>query len=311
MRRFLIFALLCAPTAAWSESGRTGATFLQRTLGAQAGAMGQAFAGVRGRADIIQYNPAGISTLKRRTVTSTYLNGFAGVSHGYLAYAHPIGAGAIATSLTYFDAGAIELNLSDGTTGRVSAERDTAWTLSYAHRLPFNLHVGATYRFLRLELAETARATSSQGDMGVLWESPIKGLSFGGALQYFGPDIKFEEVGDPPPKTMRYGFAWRFPDADPRVIDPSVDLKDFDMLLTADYVDALHERPSPRLGAEFGLTPHMMTRVALRTGWVVGRDAENFTFGLGVRHKDLLFDYAFGRGKDLGNLFYLTLTLAL
>ena len=118
-----------------------------------------------------------------------------------------------------------------------------------------------------------------------------------------------EEAGDPPPKTFRYGVAFRFPDVDIKKVDPSVQLDAFDMTLAADIVDTLHEKLSPRVGAEFGLTPSYLGRVALRFGWVFGRDAENFTFGLGVRQKRVGLDYAFGEAQDLGNLQQLTLSL--
>lgn len=312
MRRILLaLVLLAAAGPAAAESGRTAAPFLQRALGARASGMGTAFAAVRWSLDSVQYNPAALSTLARPTLTSTYLNGFGGTNHSFIAYGQPLGRfGTLAPSLVYFDAGAIDLNLSDGTTGRVSAETDLAWALSYAVRTVFGIHVGATYRFIRINLAETVSATTTQGDFGALWETPLKGLSVGGAYQYVGPDITFEEVGDPPPRTFRYGLAYHFPDIDPTVIDPSVDLEEFDMTLALDQVHTLHERLSPRFGVEVGLKPSYISRVALRTGWVVGRDAESFTFGLGFSSGKLRLDYAFGRGKDVGHLQQFSLTIA-
>ncbi len=313
MKRLLfpVLLVLAAARPAGAEPGRTAAPFLQRTLGARASGMGTAFAAVLWGIDSVQYNPAALSTLSRPTLTSTYLNGFGGTNHSFIAYGQPLGRfGTLAPSLVYFDAGAIDLNLSDGTTGRVKAEEDIAWALSYALRLAYGLHLGATYRFVRINLAETADASTTQGDFGALWETPLKGLSVGGAYQYLGPDIKFEEAGDPPPKTLRYGIAYHFPDVDPTKIDPSVDLEEFDMTLALDQVHTLHERLSPRFGMEVGLKPSYSSRVAIRTGWIVGRDTESFTFGLGFRSGKISFDYAFGRGKDVGHLQQFSLTVA-
>ena len=92
--RGLALAALCAiPQTAFAEAGRTGAAFLQRTLGARAAAMGQAHAAVPFTADALQYNPAGIATLTERQLTSTYLNGLGGTNSGYLGYAQRLGPG--------------------------------------------------------------------------------------------------------------------------------------------------------------------------------------------------------------------------
>ncbi len=311
---FATIAGLCAlaHVPAWGEAGRTAAPFLKRTLGAQAAGMGGAFVAVRGRPDSLQYNPAALATLRSKTLTTTYLSGFGGTTHGFLGYVHPLGAGTLGAGILYFNAGSIDLNLSDGTRGTVTAEEDLAATLSYARRIGFGLSLGASYRFVRLELAETARATTSQGDFAAHWRvpGPLRGLSAGAAYQYVGPDITFEEAGDPPPKTFRYGLALHFPEIDAEKIDPSVDLSAFDMTLAADIVDTLHEEPSPRVGIELGLTPSMMSRVALRFGWVFERPAESFTLGFGVARGRLSVDYAVGASEDLGHLQQFTLTFA-
>jgi len=303
--------LLCgAASGARAETGRTAASFLRRALGARAAAMGGAFVAVRNSADSLQYNPGALSTIGRRTVTTTYLSGFGGTSHGFLGYAHPLGRVTLGAGALYYNAGPIDLNLSDGTRSRVTAEENTAFTMAAAVQALKGLHLGGAVRWARLELAETAHATTVQEDMGMLWQLPgrLAPLSLGAAYQYLGPDIAFEEVGDPPPKTLRYGLALRLPSVDPVRVDPSVDLKALDMTLAADVAHTLHEDPSPRCGIELGLTPSYMNRVALRFGWVFQRSAESFTFGMGLHHQDLGLDYGFGSGKDLGNLQQLSLS---
>lgn len=299
------FLFAAAPAAA--ESGRTAAVFLQRTLGAQAAGMGNAFTAVRGRPDSLQFNPAAAATLESRTVTMTYLKGFGGTTHGFLGYAHPSRLGAFSASLLYFNAGVINLNLSDGTRGQVTAEEDFAGTLGYARGFGDWLYLGGTYRYVRLELAETAQASTSQGDFGLLLAPPqLRGLSLGAAYQYWGPDITFEEAGDPPPKTLRCGAAFRFPGLEADRLDPSVDLDAFDMTLTADWVKPLYEKASPRVGVELGLTPAMLQRLAVRLGWVFERPAESLTMGMGFRQGRFGLDYSFGSSPKLNHLHQLT-----
>jgi hypothetical protein len=259
----------------------------------------------------MHYNPGALSTLTQKTFSSSYLKGFAGSTYGSLSYIHPFRYVALGAGALYYNAGPLELNLSDGTTGRVSAEENLAGLFSLSARLFPGFHVGGTYRFVRLELAETVHTTTSQGDFGALWRVPVPkvGLSLGGAYQYLGPDIKFEEAGDPPPRTLRYGLALHFPEVDPRVVDPSVDLSEFDMTLAADMVHSLHERESPRAGVELGMTPSYINRIAMRFGWVFGRDTESFTFGVGIQQGRFGLDYAFGEARALSSLQHLTLSV--
>ncbi|MBI3300160.1 MAG: PorV/PorQ family protein [Elusimicrobia bacterium] len=297
----LAVLLLAAPAVA--ESGRTSAAFLRRALSARAAGMGGAHAAVLDcGADAPQFNPAGLARLRRPALASSYLSGFGDVTHGHLAYAQPLPIGTLGVGLLYFNAGSLELNLSDGTKGRVTAEEDNAWTLSYGLPLIGGLSAGATYRYVRLELAQAAQATSHQGDAGLLWRSPVPGLSFAAAYQYHGGNIVFEEAGDPPPKTWRYGLALRLPDIDARKLDPEVDLEEFDLTAAADIVKTVFESASPRAGVELGLTPPGIGRVALRFGWVFNRFAEGMSFGLGFKAGRLGFDYGYGSAGELSAL---------
>ncbi|MFH2201968.1 MAG: PorV/PorQ family protein [Elusimicrobiota bacterium] len=307
LRLTAIIVLFALPAGA--ESGRTAAPFLQRPMGAQAAAMGTAFTAVQDRADSLQYNPAAAGTLTKKTFTSSYMKGLGGATHGYFVYAHPTALATFSASLLYFNAGRIYLNLSDGTQTTVTAEENTAYALSCGRHLTGGLHVGATYRFIQLELAETARATTSQTDFGFLWRAPWKGFSIGGAYQFLGPDITYESAGDPSPRTLRYGAAFRFPDIDPAKIDPSVDLQEFDLTVTLDNVHVLHEKITPRAGLEIGLTPPSAGRIALRSGWIFNRETEGLTFGVGFRQGIVGLDYAFGSNSAMGSLQHFTLSI--
>ncbi|MBI2363026.1 MAG: PorV/PorQ family protein [Elusimicrobia bacterium] len=304
MRRAALAAvLLFMGVRAGAEPGRTAAVFLRRAMGARAAAMGGASAALLDPGpDAPQYNPAGLARLRRPAFASSYLNGFGGVNHGHLAYAHPLPFGTLAAGLLYFNAGKIELNLANGQRGSVTSEEDSAYTLSYGVPLGFGLSAGGTFRHVRLELAETASATSQQGDAGLLWKTPVPGLSLGAAGQYYGGDIVFEEAGDPPPKTLRLGAALRLPALDVTKLDPAADLDAFDMTLAADVVKTVFEDAPPRAGLELGMTPAFMTRIALRFGWVFKSFSEGMTFGAGFKAGKLRFDYGYGSAREMRGL---------
>ena len=124
MRR-LAALLLLAASPALGESGLTGGETLQRTLGARAAAMGRAFVSIPGEPDGLWYNPAGTAFLETPAAATTYLSGLAGGGHGLMTYVQPEGKIAYSGSLLYFNAGTIELNLSNGTQGPVTAQEAT------------------------------------------------------------------------------------------------------------------------------------------------------------------------------------------
>jgi len=282
-----------------AQGGATAAAFLQRPLGARAAALGGAFCAVSDGPGSLQYNPAGTIGERRPELHTAYLNGFGGSTFGWLAWGQPLPIGTLTGGFQYFDAGSIDLNLSDGTKRRVSAEQDHVFIGAYAVEPLPGLAVGAAFKYLRSNLADTAQATATLGDLGVIWRTPfLPGLSAGGAVQNVGPDIKYESEGDPPPRTLRYGLAYRTAPFAASKVDPSVEAVDMDLLLTADVVQTLREKRSARFGTEIGLAPGFINRAALRFGWIIDRPLESFTFGLGFREGRFLFDYAFSALRE-------------
>lgn len=296
----LLLAALLAPRAAGAATAQTAAAFLQKPLGAEQASLGGAGTALYGRVSAEQYNPAANAFLAAPEASTALLLAPSGGQYGLLAYGHPTPLGTLTGSVVYFNAGSINLNLSSGERRTVTAEEDVAAGVSYAIAPLKELAIGGGARWVRLSLAETASASAALADFGALWRGygALGGLSAGVAYQHLGKDIRFEQTGDPPPRTIRYGLAYRTGVFPARRLDPGADA-DVDATLLADAVKVLHEETAYRTGLELGLHPELMDRVALRLGWVFNRPGESFSFGVGVRRGRLLIDYALGSG-DLG-----------
>lgn len=307
---FLALALLPASAFGAGEGGVTALSVLERVLDGRAAGLGGAFAGVPAHIGALQYNPAGLAGIKKRSAAMTYTPGLGGGQIGLLSYAHPwkLGNGVLGGSVQYYNSGSINLNLSDGTTGKVTAEEDMAVQATYAFEPLPNLSLGSSFKFVRSELAEMAEATAALFDFGALWRAPIRGLSLGTAYQNFGPDIKYEEEGDPPPRTVRYGLSYLTPKIDSTRLDSSSDAGNMDFRFCADMVHALEQEPSPRLGVEMGLEPFVVNRVDVRVGWALNRVVDSMTFGVGFREGQFLLDYAVGPSRDLALTHQVTLS---
>ena len=289
---------LLGPMSLHAEPGLTAATTLQKPLGARAIAMGEAYVAADGGVDSMGYNPAGLLSLKRPVLETTYTNGLANDNFSFTGYAHPLPLGTISAGAIYYDAGTIQLNLSDGTNENRKAQQDLVGLMGLSVPLGESLAAGMIAKFYRLELAQEARATGYAADAGLLWHSPLMGLNFGASIQNMGPNVKFEQEGDPLPLTTRFGAAYL------------LDLKRYGMDLpaftqfqfTADGVKVKDDKTSAGIGLEMAMALGESGRAALRFGYIFNQDLDSLTLGMGFKESRFFFDYALGIKSEINNV---------
>ncbi|MBI4051335.1 MAG: PorV/PorQ family protein [Elusimicrobia bacterium] len=313
---FFISSFILHPSSLFAEAGRTAAAFLKRPLGARASAMGQAYVAMEGDVNSLGYNPAALATLSGPVLSTMYSTGLTDDGFGFLSYGHPTSWGTLSAGLIYFNGGNIELNLSSGLREYRMAEEDTVWMGGYALRLAPGFFVGVVGKWIQLKLVQEFTAKSQAVDGGLLWETPLKGLSLGGSLQNVGKEVRFEQEGDPLPKTWRGGAAYRiylgrFLNEDPmaQTFKP-VDKQglggseSFELILVADGVQVLRERTQAHLGMEVRKIPVASEEAYanLRIGYIFNRDIDSLSFGVGFEWRQLLLDYGFSLIKDLNSL---------
>ncbi len=296
---FLALALLTVfPPLLCAEAGRTGAAVLTFPLASRPLGMGNAFTAVEGGVDCLGYNPAGMARLEKPELETTYLHGIAGDNFGFAGYSHPLSRAVITGGLLYYNAGTVDLNFSNGTQQTVTAEQDMAGIAALSVPLSGGFSAGAAAKVFRLQLADQVNALGYAADLGVLWRSPLKGLNFGASVQNLGPDVKFEEEGDPLPMTVRFGAAY------------DLNLSKMDwfreggygfsrFLFTADAIKRRDESAlQPSGGIEMGMNVGDEGYGALRAGYLFNQAPGYFTVGIGLRQGRWFFDYAFGGMKD-------------
>lgn len=293
MRRLLTGALafLAGVGMAAGESGRTAATLLTRTQSAVPAALGGAYSAVSGNLDGVAYNPAGAATARWPELQATYLHGFANDSLGSFRYGQTFTMGTVFLGGDYYDAGTIDLNLSDGTQGSRRAEQDSVGELGLALGRAFPLSIGGTIKAYHLRLAEEASASGAAFDAGALWRTPLTGLNIGVAGTNMGSDVKFEEQGDPLPVTARAGLAYSLN------LARFSKLRDYPYVFTAivDGVKEKDENSSVRAGLDVtraltGVTDKAGS-ASLRFGYQ--SRPQTVTAGIGFRLAGFGLDYAF------------------
>jgi len=303
---FFLTLLAAWAGAAAASSGLTGAPVLNTPIGARSSGLGRAFTAVPGDPEAISYNPGALAFAEKVSVSATYMSGYLDGSYGLLALPVQLGKFVLTPAYFFFNSGPIDLNLSDGTRETVTAELDKVAYLSAGWRPSPELGAGFTLKRASLELAETATATSLNYDFGVLYAAP-SGLSFGAAYLNNGGDIKFEERGDPPPRTKRLGASYKFKVQPPNLFDPGADIVDCDMLLALDWSRTDKEKGYYQGGTEAAMLLGDGVTFDLRFGYLAGRKSAGMTYGLGLAGKNWGVDCSFMPSETLDTVSQATL----
>lgn len=305
MRGFFLLAavLALAPVRAGAEAGLTGAPILNRPIGARSSGMGRAFTAMPGSAESVMYNPAGPAFIAGNQAYLAYMNGFGGGRYGLAAVPLKVGGLVLTPAFLYYNSGEMNLNLSDGTKGNVTAELDKVGMLSAAYLPLRNLAVGATLKFTSISLAETVSVSVRHFDLGVLYRVTDR-LSFGAASLNNGDAVKFEAQGSPAPATLRAGAAYRMEINPPNLSDKSADVSYNELILTSDWSRTVKEEGVYQAGAEMTMTmPGPALLLSLRAGYLFNRPDESMTFGLGLKQGAWELGFGYEASADLTTRF--------
>lgn len=318
----LICALIALPAgrarALFNESfaGTSSGEFLKLGADARGIAMGSAMTAVADDAAAIYWNPAGLSQLDQRHLTGSYSILFQDVTHGFMAYAHPIqplvparrreyrpsGRGTLAVAILYLNAGQlVEIDNTGAKTGGAFNPRDAAIMAGWGASLTENFDFGLTLKFVESRIRSSARAGSA--DLGLRWRGHLSEFPYVFALNgrnLFGK-LNFRSQQDPLPLSLRIGQS----------------LKPTEYwLLSADIVFPRDNDWYPAFGTELSYPvqgPDI--NVAIRGGWN-GRLSSseldgmaNITIGGGLGIRRFLVDYAWMPFGVLGHTHRFSLAL--
>ena len=294
-------ALFCLVTVLPSQadnrySGTTAFSFLNLPVGARATAMGQAFGSVPNDIQGLVYNPACLATLTASQLSFQNMIYVEDVSQEALAFGHAGRNEEVSWGLStnYLRVGDITRTVAtlqpsgDGfTEAGTFSTYDMALGLSGAAPVTEELKAGGTIKFLHESLSD---ASSSAGavDGGILYRlSEEHAWNRGVAASNLGFASKFAQAAVKLPASLRAGISGQ---------------PFSQWLLSTDYIKRVDTKGEADIGAEVVPQRFFALRVGYRyalTGTDLG-GLSNFSAGIGLRFKQMSFDYAYIPLGDLG-----------
>jgi hypothetical protein len=309
MRKLTIIitvAVISAAVPSWAETKDVPLfVWLLIEPGSRPGGFGKAFTGLADDVNASYYNPGGLALQEKNGITVTHeprgTEGFKDIFHDYAAFAYKAGKyGTFCFDVIYSDAGKTpQVDDQGRETGIMMHSYGAAPSLYWSYPLRKDLGVGAGLTYAYEHLTDLPGGVDSQllFNGGVLYQTPLKGLSGGLAFTNLGTNKtgtrttegEEVEVSWAPPRAMRLGLAYKVFSSDLNDLIVAADgsklLMNLDDGLSGEFRQGIYSG-----GAEYVYAK----MVGVRLGYYSYDDAEikGLTLGFGFGSKGLSFDYA-------------------
>ena len=299
MKKIFIFSLaLAMPAGAYaSGAGTTAAPFLKAAMSPRAVAIG-AFSPLADDSGAIFVNPAGLALFDAQEIGVDFASYFQDAKLGNLSYAGKLKDNRFGVGVTVMNVPSIDRRSAVDVVGAVPNDgsfdsNDLAVSLAYAKKnaIPDTLEkldAGFSVKFIKSTLDKSS-AYAFAADAGAMYRATNK-TRFSLALQNLGNSMKFKDVSDPLPLSLKAGMLYQ----------PTTRLN-----LAAELGEYfLDEKFYPAFGAEYWFRDSF----ALRGGYKFGYDTANLgsevglSLGFGLKVSGLGIDYAYLPFGDLGTI---------
>jgi hypothetical protein len=313
---FLLTALFITPAYSQNKVGQTGLQFLKVDPNARAAGMGGAVNQASYDASAMFYNPAGMSKNEKEfDFLANQTQWIADIDYTSLALAKTFeDVGTFGVSAIITDYGDILGTRVSSTDPRGYTEignlNVNAYTIgvAYARNISEQFSIGGQVKYVYQELGHsllsdnTIKNNSVDGygfDFGTIFYPGWHSFRFGVSARNFGQELTYEQESFELPLTFTIGVAMDVMDF--------VDTESQNLLLT---VDAVHPRDfGERI--HFGLEYTFLSMFALRGGYKVNYDVEDYALGVGF-FKDfgeflVKVDYAYSNMKFFDGINRLTI----
>lgn len=278
-----------AQTAAAGSMGTSNADFLRIQPGAAPAAMGGAYTALAQDIYATCWNPAGLASLKGRSISFMHLAWFQSLNYEFLAYAQTLGPGqGLGAHVIYFwvpdfnsttDETGSALDPVAGKMYDLAVGLSFGYDLGYSYSMRGRTSLGGTMKIINRQLMDMSAQTVNV-DLGIMVQAE-NGLIVGLTALNMGSEID----GEQSPLAVKLGLGWPLKlSARGHQLRLGVDL-----IKPIDVDDWGNQKWKMYLGAEYLL----LESLAFRIGYQSGEDLAGVTAGLGVQFGSMQLDYAF------------------
>jgi len=288
----LLVLILGAPVSSWAAGN--SANVLLKPSSAKPAGMAEAVSSLdvlETGIDVYLYNPAASANLTSPQVSFMNQKGILDDTYSSLFYGHPTPLGTFSLGTAYYSLGDINLINAFNVSRTVNAETDYVVSLNYAEEFLDILGTGLTLKYLNSTLVEAINASAFAFDLGIQ-ARPVKDrLALGFSILNIGPSLKYIDILEPLPLTVRAGGSYRF---------------DFEnlsrVLVSLDLVKELGNNLKGFIGEDYVWNDLF----SIRSGYKLGQDEGAFSAGLGFMAWGFILDYALTSGR-LGQRHFVSL----
>jgi len=272
----------------------TGVAILNQAIGVRQLGMAEVATGLSDDAAAMHYNPAGIATVRNIELNAMYHQNLLDTRNEAINFSYPLKRGlllgnkaGIGIGVLAYQGGDIEV-IKGREVGEYAFEVDSQETLKaendyqiglcYSEQIAKragNTYAGVMVKWLQSKFVEEYTASALGIDMGVLHK--VGGFGLGVALQNIGTEMKFIEVGDSLPLTIRVGGSYE------RKIGKTVK-----MAVGIDGVKAKNDDMRCNIGGEFWIADML----GIRSGCKINSE-DKVSIGISLRYKWVQLDYGY------------------
>jgi hypothetical protein len=277
--RFTLLILLLLPAYIFGDSiEEYGFSILTIGTSPSIVAKGEAISAGYGDATVFWYNPASPLLSPSSNFSASHTNYIFDLNIEHASVSIQSGRRSYGLGMTYLDYGKIDKISVNGEIIGEYHPVDMVVGGNFAQRLSSSLYGGINLKIVG-EKIDTDNSIGAGVDLGIVYDTPIIGLSLAAVVQNIGFSGKMISERIPFPRNYKIGLGYIYDFTSQSSLTLMIDL-----VKTAG-IDNLRLN----LGLEYGFAEIAYTRL----GYKLNYDAHDFTAGIGIKLNNYHFDYAF------------------
>lgn len=276
--------------------------FLKLDVDARSSAMAGSFVAMENDANLIFYNPAGISTITSPKGSVGFFKYLLDINSGNIVYAQKYkDYGYFGIGVRYVNYGTFDKFDESYTNLGTFSANDISVSLGYSNKYKDIINYGVNLKFIESKLDEFS-STGVAVDLGLLYTIPEQSMNIGVSVLNLGTQIKpYMDTREQLPLDVRVGFSKKLEHL-PLTLNIGFSK------LNEDYDKFSSRFRNLIIGGEFILSDYVDLRVGynnaqrqdLQTGSSIG--IGGFSAGLGIKYENYTFDYGFNSMGKIGAL---------